>query len=720
MGQSDFSYDLPFGRYRARNITLSEKISGMSNVRAFCRLTMEDRAKSHWTIFVVHFIPDHEFFVRSELAPTVRPLSGLQKMPAGVKNARFLGNFFEGFKSKKVRFSDFSSESYYKRYLHAKFQSVSHAAVYIWDSPSARWGLRPQAPFWVLAKFGDERKFPGGGLMLPGVKTSEGYLVIPETSQGGGNSLGGLMLPGVKTSGGYLVIPGTSQGGRGFNVTPDSKSSLNINPSLQISVVITLLNINITSNKAESPYPVSTLHPNSVVPFLPYVNNKSRQTKSEALPEKSHSLYDIDLEITNYKLFSMDLRSKAKKKEITICPLCDSMVLESDEGVLCDGPCSVWYHRLCMGMTADHYSKINKQAKGYKTWFCPFCNGPKSFYNYKNDDLACKSPLHKITPGKTLDELTSELNQSKLMTENEMENDLALKLAGEIGNVLLDENGQLKAEILHCKNEISVKESEIEKIVNLHVKIDELSSLVEDGQKQILKLKDEKSKLQSVFDEYDLEQMKIIQDRDVENGKSRTRKKYKEKLNNVLKDLSELSNGQQMMDQRLSLMEIKLSSLMETDFETAPKSPAPQIPDDPYFIVKQKKCVKRIPPCTAKLLKEGETFEDFFNNNLEEFLRMQKTSKAVEENGKKRSELLNSHVTERSTSDIVEEFHENVSAPIPREESMLKTSFLGEALTIKEKWKQRAKRGRHFVSSERKTHQILSSFTKIQTESATR
>ncbi|KAG8242419.1 hypothetical protein J6590_066391 [Homalodisca vitripennis] len=43
---------------------------------------MEDRAKSHWTIFVVYFIPDHEFFVRSELAPTVRPLSGLQKRPA--------------------------------------------------------------------------------------------------------------------------------------------------------------------------------------------------------------------------------------------------------------------------------------------------------------------------------------------------------------------------------------------------------------------------------------------------------------------------------------------------------------------------------------------------------------------------------------------------------------------------------------------------------------
>ncbi|KAG8298885.1 hypothetical protein J6590_007485 [Homalodisca vitripennis] len=120
MGQSDLSYNLPFGRYRARNFILSEKISGMSNVQAFCRLTMEDRAKSHWTFFVVHFIPDHGFFVRSELARTARPLSW--KMPAGMKNARFFGNFLEGFKSKKVRFSDFSSGSYCERYLRAKFQ----------------------------------------------------------------------------------------------------------------------------------------------------------------------------------------------------------------------------------------------------------------------------------------------------------------------------------------------------------------------------------------------------------------------------------------------------------------------------------------------------------------------------------------------------------------------------------------------------------------------
>ncbi|KAG8245548.1 hypothetical protein J6590_103790 [Homalodisca vitripennis] len=107
MGQSDLSYGLPFGRYRARNITLSEKISGMSNVRAFYRLTMEDIAKT----------------------PTVHPLSGLQEMPAGVKNARFLRNFFEGFKSKKVRFSDFSSQSYCERNLRAKFQLPAPPAL---------------------------------------------------------------------------------------------------------------------------------------------------------------------------------------------------------------------------------------------------------------------------------------------------------------------------------------------------------------------------------------------------------------------------------------------------------------------------------------------------------------------------------------------------------------------------------------------------------------
>ncbi|KAG8289431.1 hypothetical protein J6590_104559, partial [Homalodisca vitripennis] len=33
-------------------------------------------------------------------------------------------------------------------------------------SPLARWGLRPQAPIWVLAKFGDKRNLGTGAIWL--------------------------------------------------------------------------------------------------------------------------------------------------------------------------------------------------------------------------------------------------------------------------------------------------------------------------------------------------------------------------------------------------------------------------------------------------------------------------------------------------------------------------------------------------------------------------
>ncbi|KAG8279542.1 hypothetical protein J6590_102711, partial [Homalodisca vitripennis] len=39
-----------------------------------------------------------------------------------------------------------------------KASTIIIASAYLYKySPSARWGLRPQAPIWVLAKFGDKR-----------------------------------------------------------------------------------------------------------------------------------------------------------------------------------------------------------------------------------------------------------------------------------------------------------------------------------------------------------------------------------------------------------------------------------------------------------------------------------------------------------------------------------------------------------------------------------
>ncbi|KAG8303081.1 hypothetical protein J6590_018545 [Homalodisca vitripennis] len=76
----------------------------------------------------------------SVTAPTVRPLSGLQKMPAGVKNARFFGNFFEGLKMKNSHFSGFSWWLHVESYLCTKFQ-VSNSSgsrlelVYVSEFP---------------------------------------------------------------------------------------------------------------------------------------------------------------------------------------------------------------------------------------------------------------------------------------------------------------------------------------------------------------------------------------------------------------------------------------------------------------------------------------------------------------------------------------------------------------------------------------------------------
>ncbi|KAG8245530.1 hypothetical protein J6590_104178, partial [Homalodisca vitripennis] len=66
------------------------------------------------------FIPDHEFSVRSKLAPMVRPLSGFKEKPARAKRGHF-ANFFGGYKIKKFRFSDFSWWFEDSSYVCAKF-----------------------------------------------------------------------------------------------------------------------------------------------------------------------------------------------------------------------------------------------------------------------------------------------------------------------------------------------------------------------------------------------------------------------------------------------------------------------------------------------------------------------------------------------------------------------------------------------------------------------
>lgn len=60
-------------------------------------------------------------------------------------------------------------------------------------------------------------------------------------------------------------------------------------------------------------------------------------------------------------------RAKAKQLPSTMenvtCPLCDSNVTDGEDGVLCEGSCSTWFHAGCMGMFPDHFPSIANKDK---------------------------------------------------------------------------------------------------------------------------------------------------------------------------------------------------------------------------------------------------------------------------------------------------------------------------------------------------------------------
>lgn len=209
--------------------------------------------------------------------------------------------------------------------------------------------------------------------------------------------------------------------------------------------------------------------------------------------------------------FPMHLRSKTacktsikSKRENLNCPICRQVV--NDEGVLCDGTCCTWYHRDCMGMMKDHYDKIVVSAKGYDKWFCPFC------------DSAEVPEILEVIPSntsqKTLDELKIELRDKTTDGNNTIMDDEALTIAGEIGNALLKEITDLKAENLQkdCKMAALMMEVEDLKSIydNLVKRQEQLLQLLDDSNKELERIKEEKVNLHSFYEDHDYEQIKFL------------------------------------------------------------------------------------------------------------------------------------------------------------------------------------------------------------------
>ncbi|VEN40705.1 unnamed protein product, partial [Callosobruchus maculatus] len=55
--------------------------------------------------------------------------------------------------------------------------------------------------------------------------------------------------------------------------------------------------------------------------------------------------------------------------EVEICNICNKVVSDDDEGLLCD-ECAIWKHRACLGMAVKTYLKISKSKDN---WYCQDC-----------------------------------------------------------------------------------------------------------------------------------------------------------------------------------------------------------------------------------------------------------------------------------------------------------------------------------------------------------
>lgn len=52
----------------------------------------------------------------------------------------------------------------------------------------------------------------------------------------------------------------------------------------------------------------------------------------------------------------------------TSCPICVKTVLDSEDGVNCDGPCQRWFHKTCLNMSKTEYQRISSNTN--VKWYC--------------------------------------------------------------------------------------------------------------------------------------------------------------------------------------------------------------------------------------------------------------------------------------------------------------------------------------------------------------
>lgn len=144
------------------------------------------------------------------------------------------------------------------------------------------------------------------------------------------------------------------------------------------------------------------------------------------------------------------------------CPICVKEVLDSDEGVECDGLCKRWFHRECVKMSKTEYQRIS--GSNHVKWYC----------SRTDCILSPTQPMNQL-----LDQLQILTNKISDLTGKV---DSLTSLPSKVDN-LISEVDNLNKNLLSLEKRVSENENKVksleERIVNTNTSINPEATIAE-------------------------------------------------------------------------------------------------------------------------------------------------------------------------------------------------------------------------------------------------
>lgn len=377
---------------------------------------------------------------------------------------------------------------------------------------------------------------------------------------------------------------------------------------------------------------------------------------------------------------------KTPKPQITKFPCGNCTIGVKYSGIKCTGPCNRWYHAGCENIRGKELSKFSKE--NISTWICTSCrNAAEKCQTFmattstsennsleevkekiqnlgacENQDLETSLTL-AVEAGSLLVEENDKLKQQ--LCEEKLKN---LHLEKEISrlNQLLSSAQELEEDLQHTKKYIQGLETSTnelqQELQHAQRKIKEETALKNDlihqSEEDRIKIKNKAEVLEKNLKdkikllEYNLEQLVVKN-----NSLTETVQEHTKAIEGKNQTITVMKKESEELVSKFSKQETKIKTCLSSFFEDLKKAgnafdgqkpvsarglgidfkPNTIEGDGQTLKIKLKQTVtegsrqnptKKLqllrPPCTAQKLREGETYEEFFNRDIKRFLSLKK------------------------------------------------------------------------------------------------